>query len=141
MGHDACFVIGRAPAVEPAVTFDGGERFGLPQRQVSGRLDVVVGVQQDRWLSRGGGPARHDGRPAGSAVLFVAPQDPDILDSRGPHQVGHGLGAAVQRGGIEAWPGDTREPNKVLQVSNRGVEGLVYGPAQGIDVDLRRILR
>lgn len=50
MGHDAGLVIGRTPAIETAVALDGDKRFGLPQRQVPGRLDVVVGVEQDGRL-------------------------------------------------------------------------------------------
>ena len=86
--QDPGFVVGRAAAVQPPVALDGGERLRLPQRQVAGGLHVVVRVQQDGRLARGGGTAGDDGRAAGRAVLLVAAQDPDIVETAGTHQLG-----------------------------------------------------
>ena len=136
VGQDAGLVVGRAAAVEPAVAFDGGERLGLPQRRIARGLDVVVGVEQDGRLALGGGPAGDDGRPAGRAVFLVAAQDPDIVEAAGPHQPGDGVGAGVQRGGIEAGPGDARDGDEVLQLADRGVKRFGHGLAEGLGVDV-----
>ncbi len=94
----------------------------------------MVRVQQNRGLSCIGHPARDDSRSSGGAVVLIAAQDPHVLNSGGAHQGSDGLGAAVQRGGIETGPGDAREPDEVFQVADRGVKGFMNGPAQGIDV-------
>ena len=136
MRQDARLVIGGAAAVEPAVAFDGGERLGFPQRQVPGRLDVVVGVQQDGRLALGGRAAGDDGRPARGAVFLVAPQDPDVVEPAGPDKSGDGFGAGVQRGRVEAWPGDARDGDEVLQLGDRGIERFGNGLAKGLGVDV-----
>ena len=135
VGQDAGLVVGGAAAVEPAVAFDGGERLGLPQRQVAGGLDIVVGVQQDGRLALGGRAAGDDGGAAGRPVFLVAAQDPDVVEPAGAHQAGDGVGAGVQRGGVEAGPGDARDGDELLQLGDRGVEGFGDGLAEGLGVD------
>ena len=78
-GHDPGLGGRSAASVQPAVPFDGGKRLCFPQRRISGRLDIVVGVQQDSRL-----PCRRlatcdDGRAAGAAVVLITAQDLVIL--------------------------------------------------------------
>ena len=136
VGQDPGLVVGGAAAVEPAVAFDGGERLRFPQRQVAGGLHIVVRVQQDGRLALGGGPAGDDGGAAGRAVLLVAAQDPDVVEAAGTHQFGDGVGAGVQRGGVEAGPGDARDGDELLQPGDRGVERFGDGVAEGLGVDV-----
>ena len=42
----------------------------------------------------------------GQLTDLVAAEDPDVVEAAGPHEAGDGVGAAVQRGGIKAGPGD-----------------------------------
>ena len=135
MGEDAGLVIRRTAAEEPAVAFDGGEGVGFPQRQVAGGLDIVVGIQQNRRLARVGRAARDDGGSAGRPVLLVAAEDPDVVETAGPDEAGDGVGAAVQRGRIKAWPGDARNGNKVRQLADRFAERFGNSLAEGFGID------
>ncbi|MGO4120872.1 hypothetical protein [Arthrobacter sp. YAF16] len=135
MGQDPCLVIRGAAAVEAAVAFDGGERLGLPEPEVAGRLDVVVGVEQDGGLAGCGGAACDDGRPARGSILLVAAQDPDVLEAAAADQFGDGVGAGIQRSRIEAGPGDARDRHERLQLLDGGVKGLGNGLTEGGGID------
>ncbi len=134
--QDPGLVIGCAASVETPVALDGGERLRFPQRQVTGGLDIVVCVQEDRRLPRGGRPACDHGGAAGRPVFLVAAQDPDLVEAAGTHQPGDGVGAGVQRGGVETGPGDARDGDELRQLGDRGLERFSDGLAEGLGVDV-----
>ena len=96
----------------------------------------MVRVQQDRRLARGGRTAGDDGRAARRPVFLVAAQDPDLVETAGTDQFGDGVGTGVQRGGVEAGPGDARDGDELRQPGDRRVERFGNGLAEGLDVDV-----
>ena len=81
-----------------------------------GRLDVMVGVEQDSRFAFGGRAAGDDGRTAGRTVRLVAAQDPDVLHAGGPRpRTATASALRSSSPGIEARPGDPRNSHEVLQ--------------------------
>ncbi|BCW06566.1 hypothetical protein NtRootA1_27040 [Arthrobacter sp. NtRootA1] len=75
----------------------------------------MVRVQENRGLTVAGRTARDDGGAAGRPIRFVTAQNSDIVHSRGPYQGRDSFGAAIQFGGVEAWPRNSRDTDEVLQ--------------------------
>ena len=75
VGHDPGLVVGDATGVDPAVPLGRLERRGVPVGGVAGRLDVVVGVEQDRRRA-GSGPSTCPitaGRPPSRTISTARP--------------------------------------------------------------------
>ncbi|BCW48561.1 hypothetical protein StoSoilB13_09030 [Arthrobacter sp. StoSoilB13] len=75
----------------------------------------MVRVQENRGLAIAGRTAGDDGGTPGRPVRFVAAQNSYVIHSRCPYQGGDSFGAAIQFGGFEAWPRDSRDTDKILQ--------------------------
>lgn len=124
MHHDPGLVIGRATAVEPPVLLHSGERLGLPQGCVPGRLDVMVGVEENSGPARRGRSGPDDGRSprarlTGGVGRLVLGEDLDILQSQLAQQLRNGLRRALEWLPVQGVPCDAGDGHQLGQGLDR----------------------
>ena len=134
VGADAGLVVGGAAAEEPAVALGGDEGVARPVRRLAGRLDVVVGVEQDGRGARGRGPPGDHRGGAGRAVRARRAEQLDLGQAGLAQQPGDLVGGApdvllVERGGAHARHGHER-PELLDDLGHEAGDGL----AGGVDV-------
>ena len=130
--HDAGLVVGRAATPEPTVLLHGLERLGVPQFALARRLDVVVGVQQDRRVPGCRGLAGDDGGVPRRVPEGLA-QDLHAVEGQAPEQAGDGLGTALEVGGVERVPRDAGDRHEGAEFFQQGVPGAVHARPEGVD--------
>ena len=119
--HDAGLVIRRSPAEQTVTANRRFERGRLPVFVFSGRLDVVVCVQQDGRLAVSSGARReHRGLAKPGAVVEFCPRDLDFLeDAEVLQERLHGRRAVRDVLRVEPVPGNRWDANEAGQVGNR----------------------
>ena len=107
---DPCLVVRRAPAEQPPAPFGRLERRRGPERTVTRRLDVVMGVQQH--------PAR-SGRSPGETVHrrmgALHGQRPDVAEPGTPQPPGRRLGRTTQVLRRESRGADGRDTHQAFE--------------------------
>ncbi len=137
MDHDPRFVV-RCAATEQAPAADlRGERRGVPEREVSRWLHVMVGVEQDGRPAWRRGAAGDDGRSTGLAVRPFRSEDFSPVEARGGGQLGDGLRAALELRRVEGIPCDAGDGGKRHELCECGVEPAFDGVTDLGD-DVRR---
>ncbi|GMA93352.1 hypothetical protein GCM10025881_01760 [Pseudolysinimonas kribbensis] len=123
----------RGPATrEPVAAERGLVRLRLPVGIVTGRLHVVMGVEQNR---RPAVARRPGGEHGGEAVLLLArdrrADDLDRLEhAGGAGQLRHGVGTALHLFGVESVPGDGGNAHETREVGDGGRESGLHRLAQ-----------
>jgi hypothetical protein len=106
-------VVRRSSTVESLVTFHGFKWLALPRCAIAGRLDVVVGIQQDRRIAGCGISTRkHRGLtvPGGIGKRFA--NHLNVLENSQPaNSLGHELGGTTNFLRRKPVPRNTRNSN------------------------------
>ena len=127
MDHDPGFVIGGSASEETIAPAGGDERFGVPILGASGRLHVVMGVEEDGRGAFGRRHGGHDGRVSRGSVGLVGAEDVDV-EAEVAGQAGDRLGAGRDIRGVEARPGDGGNGYEIREIAEDLLEdGVQFG--------------
>jgi hypothetical protein len=113
MCHHTGLVVGDAPTVKATGTLDRLERVALPLAQVTGRLDVVVCVQQYGRCTRRRWAVTDHGW-----VTVADGYDPDVRKPRAVQQFGRRLCGPGEVAVVEPIEGDAGDAYQAFEIGS-----------------------
>ncbi len=108
--HDPAFVVGHTPSIQPSLALGGLERIGGPLVCRTGRLNVIVGVEEKRGRTLGGRDLRKDRR-----VASLQSQELGVLEPRPVEDRDDCLCRLVHFRLVVAGRADRRKPDQVAE--------------------------